>query len=178
VSASARYNIVNAAFGLTSSVSFGVPSHDYDSIGEAALGRNLKELRLAIDAGRRLDGIWNRLSVSGRYSFAFVEQIDDIGSNRSNISLDVGVLASRKMSTNMTFSWQRTHGGLKSTEFNDENFLLFDLVLKDNNFQIGGGVAYSLPRVDLFLSYMHFASGTDTHAGRALTAGVSVPFER
>lgn len=51
----ARYNLANAAFALTPSVSLGVPSHDYEYFGEAVLGRNLKELRVALDAGHRLD---------------------------------------------------------------------------------------------------------------------------
>jgi len=45
-------------------------------------------------------------------------------------------------------------------------------------FHIGGGVSYSLPGFDVFASYVHYAGGTDTHVGHALTAGVSVPFER
>jgi hypothetical protein len=31
--------------------------------------------------------------------------------------------------------------------------------------------------MDLFASYVGFVDGTDTHAGHALTAGVSWPFE-
>ena len=54
----------------------------------------------------------------------------------------------------------------------------YDRLLKDNNFHISGGVSYSLPRVDLFAPYVHYVSGTDTHAGRAINAGVSWPFER
>jgi hypothetical protein len=53
----ARYSVTNGWFGLAPSVSAGVPSHDYDFRGEASLGRNLKELRVAVDAGQRLDAI-------------------------------------------------------------------------------------------------------------------------
>jgi hypothetical protein len=178
VSGTVRYNIRNDAFGLTPSVSFGVPSHGYDSIGEAVLGRNLRELRIGIDAGHRLDAISDTLSISTRYSYAVVEQVADLPNNRSNIAFEVGVLPTRRISTRAILSWQRSHGGLRSTEITEETFLLFDRLLKDNNFHIGGGIAYSLPRFDVFASFTHYASGTDTHAGRALTFGVSVPFER
>jgi hypothetical protein len=60
----------------------------------------------------------------------------------------------------------------------DEQIHQFDRLLKDNNLHVSGGVSYSLPRVDLFAAYAHYVSGTDTHAGHALTAGVSWPFER
>jgi hypothetical protein len=52
-----------------------------------------------------------------------------------------------------------------------------DSLIKDNNFHISGDVAYSLPQLDVFGSYVHFADGTDTHAGRAISFGVSWPFQ-
>lgn len=178
VSATARYNVRNGAFALTPSVSFGVPSHDYAAVGEAAVGRNLREISVALDAGQRLDAISERLSVSGRYSYAMVEAVDDVSNNRSNFGVELAVRATRKMSARVAFTGQRTHGGLRSTEFTEDNFLLYDRILKDNSFHIGGGFTYSLPRSDLFISYTHYVSGTDTHAGRAVTFGFSVPFER
>jgi hypothetical protein len=51
-----------------------------------------------------------------------------------------------------------------------------DRLLRDNNWRAGGGLAYSFERVDLFASYLAYISGTDTHAGGALTVGFSVPF--
>jgi len=32
--------------------------------------------------------------------------------------------------------------------------------------------------VDVFVGYIAYVGGTDTHAGRAFTMGVSLPFER
>ena len=57
-------------FALAPSVGYGVPTHDYPFVGEAVVGRNLNELRLAIDSGLRLDAISPRLSISGRNSYA------------------------------------------------------------------------------------------------------------
>jgi hypothetical protein len=174
-----RYNVANDTFAFTPSVSIGVPTHDYAYFGEAVLGRNLNEVRLAVDAGQRLDAISPRLSVSGRYSYALVEKVLDLPNNRSNMSLESGFLVTRKLNTRIAFSWQRSHGGLRSTEvLTDEQFQQFDRLLKDNYFHITGGVSYSLPRFDVFASYVHYVSGTDTHVGRAISAGLSWPFER
>jgi hypothetical protein len=175
----ARYNLANGAFAFTPSVSLGVPTHNYDYFGEAVLGRNLNEFRLQLDVGRRLDGISDRLSVTGRYSYAIVEEVLDLPNNRSNIALEALFLATRKFLTRGGVSWQRSHGGLRSSEFaTEEQYSQFDRLLKDNNFHISGGVAYSLPKLDVFASYVHYASGTDTHVGHAITAGLSIPFER
>jgi hypothetical protein len=175
----ARYNIANDAFALTPSVSFGAPSHNYDYFGEAVLGRNLNEVRVGVDAGRRLDAISDRLSVSGRYSYAFVEKVLELPNNRSNFAVEAGFLATRKLATTLTLLWQRSHGGLRSSDpFTPEQYAQYDRILKDNNFHISCGAAYTLPKIDVFASYVHYAGGTDTHVGHAVTAGVSVPFER
>jgi hypothetical protein len=175
----ARYNIANAAFALTPSISLGVPTHDYDHFGEAVLGRNLNELRVGVDVGQRLDAISDRLSVSGRYTYAFVERVLDLPNNRSNIAVEADVVATRKLSARGGVAWQRSHGGLRSTEVTtDEQYSQWDRLLKDNNFHLTGGVAYSLPKVDVFASYVHYAAGTDTHVGHAVSVGLSVPFER
>lgn len=183
VGITARYNLVNGVFALTPSISFGTPTHGYDDIGEAAIGRNLKEMRVTIDAGRRLDEISPRLMVSARYSYSVVEKAPDSagqewGSNRSNGAVEGGFMLARRLSARGAFAWQVTHGGIRSTEFDENNFLLFDKVLRDNYMHVGGGVSYSFPRVDVFFAYIAYVSGTDTHAGRAVTIGMSLPFER
>jgi hypothetical protein len=177
-SATLRYALANGAFALTPSVSVGLPSHDYPYFGEAVLGRNLKEVRLALDAGQRLDAISPNFSISARYSYAIVERVLNLPNNRSNAALEAAYLVGRKLSTRAVFSWQRSHGGLRATEFDtDERLAQFDRLLRDNSFHVGGGASYSLPRFDVFATYTHYVSGTDTHAGRALTLGISWPLE-
>ena len=179
IGVTARYNLANGPFALTPSVSLGVPSHDYDYFGEAVLGRNLNEVRIGVDVGHRLDAISERLSVSGRYSYAVVEKVLDLPNDRSNFAVEAAFLAARKLATQFSLSWQRSHGGLRSSDpFTEEQFSQYDRLLKDNNFHVTGGVSYSLPKVDLFASYVHYAGGTDTHVGHAVTAGASFPFER
>jgi hypothetical protein len=185
----ARYNIVNDAFALTPSVSVGVPSHEYNFQGEAALGERLREVRIAVDAGRRLDAITPRLSVEGRYSYAFTEQVIDVPNNRSNAAIETGFLITRTLAARFVMSWQRVHGGLRLGSPSGEPFVppgevntperLFehDRLLRDNNFRLGGGIAYSLQKLDLFASYLELLRGTDSHGGRSITFGVSWPFE-
>ena len=176
--ATARYNLVNGAFALTPSVSFGVPSHDYAYFGEAVVGRNLKELRLALDAGRRLDAIHPHCP--------YRAAIRTPSSKRCSTSRTTGATrrlkpacSSPDCSPRAWCSRGTPHGGLTSVEVDTpEEFEQYDRVLRDNNFHIGGGVAYSFPRIDLFMSYVQYVSGEDTHAGRVITAGFSWPFER
>ena len=187
----ARYNLVGGASGafvLTPSVSFGAPSHNYNFRGEAALGRNLREGRIAVDVGRRLKEISGSLSVQGGYSYAIVERVMGISTNRSNARAEAAYVIKRKLEVHGQVFWQRTHGGLRFGSPNSADLpfpgevntpgLLYqhDRLLRDNYWHAGGGLAYSFPRFDLFATYVAFLSGTDTHAGRALTISFVMPF--
>jgi hypothetical protein len=173
-----RYNIFNGAFALTPSIAYGAPTNDYPFLGEAAVGRNLTELRLAIDAGGRLDPISPRLSLSGYYSYAFVEEVIGIDTDRSNALISIAYQLHPRLSGSADFYWQRTHGGLRSDEFvTDEQWAQYDRILRDNSFHVGATLAYSFRRWDVYGSYIEFVDGTDTHDGRAFSIGVGWPFQ-
>ena len=188
---SARYNVVGGEtgkFALTPSVSLGTPTHDYGFRGEAVLGRNLREERLGVDAGRRLDAISSNLLVEGGYSYAFVEKVMGISTNRSNARLESDYFIRRKLLVRGQVFWQRTHGGLRfgsptsadlpfPGEVNTPELLYqHDRILRDNYWHAGGGLGYSFPGFDVFATYVAFVGGTDTHAGHALTISFVVPF--
>jgi hypothetical protein len=186
----ARYNIANGAFALTPSVVVGAPSHAYAYRGEAVVGRGLREIKFAVDAGQRLDRISPKLAMQGSYSYAVVERVLDLPNNRSNVSLQGNYEISRRLSAHGVLSWQRTHGGLRlgagpgsglplPGEVNTlERQIQHDRLLRDNNFRAGFGASYSFPRLDVFGSYTEYVRGTDTHDGHVFTAGMTVPFER
>jgi hypothetical protein len=155
----ARHNLLNGSFALTPSISVGIPSHDYQFRGEAALGRNLKEVRLAVDAGRRLDAISSKLSIQGRYSYAFVERVLDVPNNRSNATVEGTFFLTRRLPVRGLLSWQHTHGGLRfgspppaeivfPGEVNTaDRIVQHDRLLRDNNWRAGAGVSYSFPQI-------------------------------
>jgi len=180
----AHYNLLRAAdgaFSLTPSVSMGIPSQNYGYQGESALGKHLRETTVALDAGQRLDVITPNLFVQGRYSYSFVERpLAEVPLNRSNAGVEATYLfLKRRLATRGIASWQRTHGGLMYPgDFNTpERLSQLDRLIRANYFHAGGGFTYSFPRMDVFASYLPYVSGTQTHAGRALTIGASWPFE-
>jgi hypothetical protein len=191
VGATVRYSLVNDAFAVTPMVSVGVPSNGYVYRGEAVVGRNLKEVRLGVAVGQRLDALTPRLSVQGSYSYAIVQKVVDVPNNRSNVVVDGGFAVTRRLSIRGGLSWQRTHGGLRPGTgpppvpngypwgeiTTADLFAQHDRILRDNSLHAGFGASYSLQNVDLFTSYLAFVSGTSTHAGRAFTLGISWPFE-
>lgn len=193
VSGTVSYAILDGPIGLTASVGGGRPSHDYEWRGEAVVGFGLHEVRAALDGGIRLDAISPRLALLGRYQYAAVEDIrdvPDIGNNRSNWSTALSVAVTPRLGARLTVHGQRTHGGLRagsptlpgfpppgdlSSVARDDQH---DRLMRNNYVHVGGSLTYALQRVDLYVAYRHFVQGTDTHAGKAFTTGVSWPFQR
>jgi hypothetical protein len=174
-----RYNVVGGAFALTPSLSVGVPSRAYDYAGEAVVGRGLREVRIAVDAGQRLDAISPKLSVHARYSYALVERVIDIPNDRSNAGLEAAFLLTRRLGARGWMSWQHTHGGLRfgspppatlvlpGDVNTPERLAQHDRLMRDNYWHVGGGISYSFEGTDVFASYVAFVGGTDTHADLA-----------
>ena len=114
-----------------------------------------------------------------------VQKPIDVKDNRSNASIEGEFALTSKLSIRGSSMWQRTHGGLRfgspSGAPNDvntaERLFQHDRLLRDNNWRVGTGATYSFERLDVFVSYIDYVSGTDTHAGHAFTAGFSIPFE-
>ena len=187
----ARYNLVrtpSGVFAATPSVSVGVPGHGYNFRGESALGRDLREVRIGIEVGRRLDVSSRNISIKGGYSYAFVERVMGISTNRSNARMELDHVIKGKLALRGQAFWQRTGGGLRfgspqppglifPGEVNTPDLLnQHDRLLRDNYWHAGGGLAYSFPRFDVFATYIAFVGGTDTHAGRVLTISFVAPF--
>jgi len=182
-----RYNawlLHGRTFALTPLLAVGLPSHDYGFRGEAALGRHLREVRAGAAVGQRLDVLSPKLSLQMEYTFARVERVLDLRNDRSNTSAGLAWEATRALSLRGDLSWQRTHGGLTTgtpatfpgqVDTTDRLFE-HDRLLRDNSLHAEVTGSYHFVQCDVFASYVAFVRGTDTHAGRAITVGISVPF--
>lgn len=186
-----RFNVLNGATALAASASAGLPTHAYAYAGEAVVGRRLREARVAVDLGRRLDVVSPRLTLSARYSYAFVEQVLDVRTNRSNAALELGFSLTRALAAQALLYRQVTHGGLRAGVAppppggvpwgeiaTPALFAQHDRLMRDDYWRAGAAVSWDAGSVQLFASYVEYLGGTDTHAGRAFTVGVEVPFGR
>lgn len=180
----ARYNVVNLnrAFMLTPSISVGVPSHAYEYVGEAVVGRRLKELRFGADAGQRLDGMLGGMWVQAGYRYSIVQRVLDIPNNRSNGSAQAGFVLPRGYATRAIVSWQRTHGGLRfpadvNIPEEPERLIEYHRMLRDNYLHLGGGLSYSRGNWDVSGSLLFTARGSNSHDVRVYSVTLSRAFE-
>jgi hypothetical protein len=164
----AHYNLlrIRRSFSLATSVSSGVPTHNYEYAGEAVVGFGLREVGVDVDAGQRLDFVLPGLSLDGRYSYTIVERALNIRHNRSNARLTPTYNLPKGIGAHAILSWQRTHGGLRfpdDVEPFPERYTEFHRLLRDNYFHAGAGVSYSWREWEFSGSFLRTVSGSNTH---------------
>jgi hypothetical protein len=91
------------------------PSHDYNYVGEASVGRNLQEVQVGVNAAVRLLTFLPRANVQAGYSYGFVEKaLDDVSIDRSNGFVSVGYNLTRRLYVQAGGIWQRRMGACGS----------------------------------------------------------------
>lgn len=186
LSAGARYRFGNETWAVTPMARLGQPSHAYPYKGEAVVGKQLAELQLGVLAAVRLLELVPSATLQAGYTYAFVEKaLDDVSVNRSNLFVDLGYAASRRLYVRAAWLWQHTHGGLSfgsptgnpffpPGEVNTPaRFAERDRLLKVRHMQLAGGLAWNAGPVDIFASYTKYVWGRDAHNGQAYNFGAT-----
>jgi len=191
LSLGARYRFGDDTWAITPQFRYVVPTHSYRYVGEAVVGRNLREEQIGINGGLRLSGALRKASVEASYTYAFVEKpLRDVSINRSNGFLGVGYALTNRLFIRGTAEWQQTHGGLRigsptgnpffpPGELNTpQRFAQRDRLLSSQYWHAGGGLAYSAGPVDLFVAITKYVRGKNTHNGQVYTIGSTWYFDR
>ena len=185
----ARYRFGDDPWAATPVVRYIRPSHDYNYVGEAAVGKDLEEVQVGLSASVRLVGLLPKASVQAGYTYSFVEKVADISINRSNGFVGLGYALTHRLYVQASGTWQRTHGGLRFGSVTGDPFFppgefntpariaQRDRIGRSNYWHVGGGLSYSAGPVDVFAAYSKYVSGTDTHNGQAYTVGTTWYFD-
>jgi hypothetical protein len=176
-----RYMVLTGDLAVTPFVGVNLPSHQYEVVGEAVPGKRTRELALGVAAGRSLEPLLDRAYVQARYFFSFVEQVvPEIGQlNRSNIDLELGYAATRRLTARVFSAWQIGHGGLDLEDMysHPDLFRVHDRAIRTNYFNLGGGLTVQVTsRIELFGAYMKTISGKNAHQAQSLYFGAALWF--
>jgi hypothetical protein len=172
---SAHYQLMEHPVALTPLVAIVVPTHDYETFGHAAHGRMLNEYWVGFQAGKNLDEWIPRTFTQLRYTYAFVEEVQDISHDRSNVTLEIGTFLTPNWNVSAYGSWQQTHGGIDlpigpSHPLFEEH----DRIGDDEYFNAGLGTGYSLTgEWSAFVTYMQGVKGRNGHK---LNQGLTIGF--
>jgi opacity protein-like surface antigen len=183
----ALYQVARNPVVLTPFIGAVIPSHDYQYLAHAAVGRDLHEYLLGVNFGGRLDSLVPGAYVQARYSYAFVERVLDIHHDRSNAGLELGYFLTPSLGARFLATGFYTHGGLvfrQRSDFfpNGEQdrtiFLHHDQIGHDSALSLGGGLSYALTgSVDVYATYLRMVSGRGGHKiDNGISFGVSWGF--
>jgi hypothetical protein len=175
-----RYNLLKQPFALTPAVAAVIPSHSYDTLGEAAPGRDFQEYHFGAYAGRFLDPVLPRAYLQAAYSYAYVRQDIDIPLNYSSFGLEAGYFLSDSVQVSFLWNKLKSHGGLTFSELFEappEVFVNLDRVVKASYDHVGASLSVRLGRsLSAYGNYLWFVDGEDAHYGSGFSLGLSWSF--
>ena len=176
-----RYGVLASQLVVTPFVAVVIPTHHYETRGHTAVGRDVFELQMGVNVGRDLGNFIPRTYVEARYSYAIAQHVEHFSLNRSNADWEFGYFYTPRLSLRFTGAWQHSYGGI-GIPF-DSNIPdyheLHDRAAKSNYIRFGGGLSFSVTKsVDLHADFGNTARGTNTHAARGLSLGISFRFSR
>ena len=155
-----------------------IPTHDYETRGEAVAGRHRRELQIGATAGADLNRILPRTYMHGRYSLAAAERVQGFSSIKSNVDVEGGFDVSERVSIRGLASWQFRHKGPTIAQLAASDWLGHDRFIVSSYFNVGGGITLPITRdAELHALWVETVSGSSgAHRARMLAIGASWSF--
>ncbi|MGB2715236.1 MAG: hypothetical protein WBC51_13720 [Vicinamibacterales bacterium] len=162
---------------ITPFVGASLPTHAYQTIGEAVPGRRRRELQFGASGATSLQPMVPGVYVHGRYAYAAAQRISGFPATRSMLDVEVERAAGSRVSLRGLASWQFRHSGPKPPELQDI-WVEHDRFIVSSFFNLGGGLSISLSRsTELYGLWIATVSGKDgAHVSRTLAIGISRGF--
>lgn len=160
-----HYQVSDGPIAFAPYVGVSTPTQNYVSFGHAAPGRRLDEYWLGFYAATSLNEWIPRTYVQTRVNYAFVEEVQDIGHDRTNASLEFGYYLNESVSARLMLTRQWTHGGINvpvpliSPLFPDH-----DRLAAEELTNVGLGASWNInKRLSVYGLYLQSVDGTNAH---------------
>lgn len=174
-----HYQLLDGPVAFAPYLTVVVPLKDYPTLGHAAPGRRLDEQWLGFFAAASLDRWLPRTYVQMRYSYAFVQRLQNIAHDRSNADLELGYFFNPRWSARALASWQQTHGGIDvPVPPTNPYYLNHDRLAAERFVQLGAGVAWQInDGTSVAAIYKSSVSGANGHkVDDSVSVGISYSF--
>jgi hypothetical protein len=186
-----RFKLLESArFAVTPFVEVIIPSHHYESLGQAAVGRDLRALVAGAAIGGFADNLLPGLHFQARLSYAFLQKAVDIRPNRTAIDSAVGYFVTPRLAIEFVQTFQYTFDGVDwirppgnlglhdGRPMNRDYGLNHDRLARSNALALGGGASFAVTEnVGVFGTVTKLAWGQNLPAPRSLTVGLNWSFK-
>ncbi len=187
----ARFNVVRSrTFALTPFAEVSIPSHHYESLGQAVVGRDLRALIVGAAVGGFVDAILTGLYVQTELSHAVVQQVLGIRASPSRVNSEVGYYVTPRFAVRFLENFQITDDGIDFVGPYPPTFAIHsggsitrdyrlnhDRLLRSNFLNLGAGVSFAVnDSLDFFASTARMAWGENVQRHRDVTVGTNWHF--
>jgi hypothetical protein len=153
-----------------------IPTHDYETVGEAVPGRHRRDLQVGANVGVNLDRLLRGAYAQVRYGYATEQRIRAFGFTRSNVNLEVGSALSSRVSVRTLAAWQVRHEGPTVQEL-AVDWRNHDRFMAPTYTTLGVGASVAVGNADVYALWLGTVSGnTGAHRARTLAAGITFGF--
>jgi hypothetical protein len=186
-----RFKLLESTrFAVTPFVEVIIPSHHYESLGQSAVGRDLRALVAGAAIGGFADNLLPGLHFQARLSYAFLQKAVDIRPNRTAIDSAVGYFVTPRLAIEFVQTFQYTYDGVDwirppgsiglhdGRPMNRDYVLNHDRLARSNALALGGGASFAVTEnVGVFGTMTKLAWGQNLPAPRSLTVGLNWSFQ-
>jgi len=155
-----------------------LPTHDYETHGEAVAGKHRREVQIGASAAPDLGAFLPKAYTHVRYALAVAERIDGFESVRSTIDLEGGYDLTARVAVRALTTWQVAHKGPMIADLAAHDWAGHDRFIVASYFNAGGGLTLSLTNhTELNAVWIGTVSGRGgAHQARMLAVGLSWSF--
>jgi hypothetical protein len=162
---------VTPFFGLS------VPTHSYETIGEAVPGRHRREYLFGASGSPGLDAILPGAYVHARYAYATLEKVNGFPHTRSNIDLESGYDFTSRFGVRGLIGWQVAHKRPTIDEL-AADWVNHDRFINSSYLHVGAGASLYLKKTtELAVFYGANVRGNrGAHVARVLSFTITRSF--
>jgi len=173
--------VLRAPFVATPFVAYHFPLGQYETIGHAAVGHGLQEVRIGAALGRSLRPFLPDAYGQLTYAYTLAERDAEHSIHRNGVDMELGYYVTSRLSLKGAASWIRSSGGIEWYRYSQEykaQLFMHDALANERSWRVGGGAGYALtPRYSLYVLGFGTIWGANTHAMNTFATGVGWNFE-
>ena len=165
-------------FAFAPLVGVSVPTHEYETHGEAVPGRHRREIQIGGTGGADLEHIVPGAAIYARYAVSIAERQRGFPSVKSNLDVNADYAFARILGLRGLAGWQFRHKGPTIAQLAADDWLGHDRFIVSSSVNAGGGFTLSVRRTtELYALWVATLSGSDgAHVARTLSVGAAWTF--
>jgi len=154
-----------------------IPTHHYQTRGEAVPGRYRRGLQLGVNTETALDAVLPHLYLHAKYAYEALQRIDNFPHTSSNIELEPGYVATSRIDIRSLVSWEIAHKGPTVAQLRPD-WINHDRFINSNYLNVGAGTSFWLTQtLEIYAVWIQTVRGDHgAHVARTLAFGVNRSF--